>query len=192
MRRGSFLARDMIDIPTLLTPRLRLRAHRLDEFEAYAAIWSEPSVVRFIGGAPLSREAAWSRFLRHIGLWHHLSFGLFAIEDRATGTLIGEAGFLDLHREITPSIEGTMEAGWVLSGSMQGKGLAEEAMRAALDWAAAHGSGSRITCMIASGHAASLHVAGKLGFVPFDQTIYNGNAMVLLERPRIAGVDVAL
>ena len=182
----------MVDIPTLLTPRLRLRAHRLDEFEAYAALWSEPSVVRFIGGAPLSREAAWSRFLRLTGLWHHLGFGLFAIEDRATGALVGEAGFHDLRRAITPSIEGTMEAGWVLSGSMQGKGLAEEAMRAALDWAAAHGSGSRITCMIASGHAASLHVAGKLGFVPFDQTIYNGNAMVLLERPRITGVDAAL
>ena len=182
----------MIDIPTLLTPRLRLRAHRLDEFETYAAIWSEPSVVRFIGGVPLSREATWSRFLRVSGLWHHLGFGLFAVEDRATGALIGEAGFHDLRRAIIPSIEGTMEAGWVLSGTMQGKGLAEEAMRAALDWAAAHRPGSRITCMIDPGHAASLHVAGKLGFVPFDHSVYNGKAVVLLERPQAAGVDVAL
>jgi RimJ/RimL family protein N-acetyltransferase len=179
----------MVDVPTLLTPRLRLRAHRLDEFETYAAMWSEPSVVRFIGGVPLSREAAWSRFLRQIGLWHHLGFGLFAIEDRATGSFIGEAGFLDLRRALTPSIEGTMEAGWVLSGTMQGKGLAEEAMRAALDWAAAYGPKTRITCMIDPEHAASLHVAAKLGFVPFDRSVYNGKAMVLLEQSRIADAN---
>lgn len=181
----------MVDIPTLLTPRLRLRAHRLDEFEAYAAMWSEPSVVRFIGGAPLSREAAWSRFLRVPGLWHHLGFGLFAVEDRATGALIGEAGFHDLRRAITPPIEGTMEAGWVLCGSMQGKGLAEEAMRAALDWAATHRPESRITCMIDPGHAASLHVAGKLGFRLFDRSIYNGKAVMLLERQHAPGADSA-
>ncbi|WP_029355487.1 GNAT family N-acetyltransferase [Bosea sp. 117] len=172
-------------IPTLETPRLRLRPYRLDEFDAYAAMWAEPSVVRFIGGMPLSREAAWVRFLRQVGLWHHLGFGLFAIEDRASGAFLGEAGFHDLKRTLAPSIEGTMEAGWALTGSAQGKGLAEEAMRAALDWAALHGSGSRITCMIQPNHAASLHVARKLGFAVFAEGLYNGKPMVLLERPRV-------
>ena len=46
-------------IPTLETPRLRLRAYRREDFDAYAALWAEPAVVRFIGGTPLSREAAW-------------------------------------------------------------------------------------------------------------------------------------
>ncbi|GAB4065802.1 GNAT family N-acetyltransferase [Ancylobacter sonchi] len=172
-------------IPTLLTPRLRLRAYRLDEFDAYAAMWSEPSVVRFIGGMPLAREAAWSRFLRQIGLWHHLGFGFFAVEDRATGAFIGEAGFHDLKRAITPSLEGTMEAGWALVGAAQGKGLAQEAMTAALDWAARHGSGDRITCMIHPDHAASLHVAGKLGFTVCGHGVYQGHPMTLLERPRV-------
>lgn len=174
----------MVSIPTLETPRLRLRPYRLEDFEAYAALWAEPAVVRFIGGTPLSREAAWIRFLRQIGLWHHLSFGFFALEDRESGALVGEAGFHDMRRALTPSIEGTMEAGWALTGPMQGRGLAEEAMRAALAWAARHGVGDRITCIIQEDHAASLHVAGKLGFVEFARSPYLGSRVVLLERAR--------
>ena len=177
----------MVAIPTLETPRLRLRAYRMQDFEAYASLWAEPAVVRFITGSPLSREAAWIRFLRQIGLWHYLGFGFFALEDRASGTLIGEAGFHDMRRALAPSIEGTMEAGWALAGAAQGRGLAEEAMRAALAWAATHGIGERITCIISPDHAASLHVADKLGFAEFARTSYSGQPIVLLERLRKAG-----
>lgn len=171
-------------IPILETSRLRLRAFRLDDFDSYAAMWADPAVVRFIGGSPLSREAAWTRFLRQVGLWHHLGFGFFAVEDRATGRFVGQAGFQDLRRAVTPTIEGTMEAGWCLVGAMQGRGLAEDAMRPALAWAGRHGVGPRITCMIDPEHAASLHIAGKLGFVAFAHSVYNGRPVVLLERPR--------
>jgi len=174
----------MVAIPTLETPRLRLRPYRLDDFDAYAALWADPGVVRFIGGKPFSREASWTRFLRQIGLWHHLGFGFFAVEHRQTGAFAGEVGFHDLRRAITPSLEGTMEVGWVVTAAMQGQGLAEEAMRAALGWAGAHGVGTRLTCMIGPGNVASLRLAGKLGFAEFAHTTYNGASVVLLERPR--------
>jgi len=177
----------IIDIPTLDTPRLRLRPYRLEDFDAYAAMWAEPAVVRFIGGAPVSREAAWTRFLRQIGLWHHLGFGFFAIEHRATGAFAGEAGFHDLRRAVTPSLEGTMEAGWALSAAMQGQGLAEEAMRAAIGWAGIHGTAARLTCMIDPGNGGSLRVAEKLGFAEFARATYNGTPLILLERPRLGG-----
>lgn len=77
-----------------------------------------------------------------------------------------------------------MEAGWALGSAGRGRGLAEEAMRAALGWAAQHGVGERLTCMIHPDHAASLHVAGKLGFAPFARTTYHGGPVVLLQRPR--------
>ncbi|MBS7540229.1 GNAT family N-acetyltransferase [Ancylobacter lacus] len=171
-------------IPTLTTPRLTLRPHRLDDFDAYAAMWAEPAVVRFIGGTPFTREAAWIRFLRHAGLWQHLGFGFLAIADRETGAFIGECGFHDLKRAIVPSIEGTMEAGWALVTTAQGKGLAEEAMRAALGWADEHGTGERITCLIEPDHAASIRVAEKLGFSRYTDGLYNGRSVVLLARPR--------
>ena len=174
----------MVDIPKLETPRLRLRARRLDDFDAFAEIWASPSVVRFVGGVPLSREAAWGRFLRQVGHWQLLGFGYFAVEDRATGRFIGEVGFQDMRRDIVPSIEGLMEAGWILAEEAQGRGLADEAMRAALLWADAHGTGDRIACIIHPDHAGSLRVAEKLGFVAMGEGRYNGGPMVMLERPR--------
>jgi RimJ/RimL family protein N-acetyltransferase len=175
----------MPTIPTLETSRLRLRAYTAADFDAYADMWADPLVTRFIGGVPMSREASWARFLRQIGVWHSLGFGFFAIEDRATGAFIGECGFHDLRRSLEPSIEGTMEAGWGLVSAMHGQGLAEEAMQAAIAWACDHGTGPRLTCLIDVDHAASLHVAGKLGFREFARTTYNGKPVRLLERSRI-------
>lgn len=166
----------------LETARLRLRAHRLDDFDAYAAMWADPAVVRHIGGMPFSREQSWSRFLRHVGMWHHLGFGFLALEDRATGAFAGEVGFHDLRRDMVPSIEGTLEAGWALTAPMQGKGLAEEAMRAALGWAESSAAPSGFTCIINPENAASLRVAEKLGFHRFAETTYNGAKIFVFER----------
>ena len=175
----------MTGVPTLETPRLRLRLYRIEDFEPFAAMWAEPAVVRFIGGAPLSRELAWGRFLRQIGTWHYLGFGFLAIEDRESGSFLGEVGFQDLHRTLSPSVEGTMEAGWVLVSAAQGRGLAEEAMRAALAWADGRFPNLRQTCIIRPDHRASLHVAAKLGFVAFATAQYLGAPMTLMERSRV-------
>lgn len=172
------------DSVTLETPRLRLRPHRLDDFEAYAAMWAEPQVVRFIGGRPMPREAAWIRFLRQVGLWRFLGFGFFALEDRESGAFVGEVGFHDLRRTIVPSNEGTMEAGWALVPAMHGRGLAEEAMRAAIAWADHVHPAPRMTCIIQVGHAASLRVAAKLDFAPYAETTYHGDLVTMLERSR--------
>jgi RimJ/RimL family protein N-acetyltransferase len=126
--------------------------------------------------------------LRQIGLWHYLGFGFFAIEEKATGTFVGECGFHDLRRDVTPSLEGTMETGWGLTAAFQGKGLAEEAVRAAIGWADQYQKHWRLTCMIAPEHGASLHVASKLGFSEFARTTYHDEAVVLLERPRSVGI----
>ena len=170
--------------PTLETARLRLRRYRHEDFDAYAAMWADPAVVRFINGVPFTREQCWQRFLRHAGHWQFMDFGTFRLEDKATGAFVGECGFHDLKRQVVPSLEGTMESGWALTAAYQGKGLAEEAMRAAIDWAHGNGVGPRLTCMIDTGNGASLRVAAKLGFTEFARTDYLGKPVILLERPR--------
>ncbi|TBW39269.1 N-acetyltransferase [Siculibacillus lacustris] len=172
----------MIDIPTLETPRLRLRPYRLDDFTDYARMWADPAVVRFIGGTPLSREAAWIRFLRQIGVWYHFGFGFFVVEDRTDGTFFGECGFHELRRAIVPSLEGTIECGWGLAAIAQGRGLAREAMEAALVWCDAHHPGRRQTCMISTGNTPSIAVATKLGFREFARSDHHGDPVILMER----------
>jgi RimJ/RimL family protein N-acetyltransferase len=135
-------------IPTLETERLVLRPHRLEDFETYVEMWADPDVVRFITGKPMDRETTWARFLRHAGSWHHLGFGFFAIEEKETGLFVGEAGFLEGRRNVEPSIEGTLEAGWGLMPTGQGWGYATEAMTAAIAWAEGAFPGQRMTCMI--------------------------------------------
>ncbi len=175
------------DLPALETPRLHLRALRLDDFDAFASMWTEPAVVRFVGGEPLTRDASWARFLRQMGMWHYLGFGTFAVDDKASGALAGIAGFHDLKRTIVPSLEGSMEAGWVLASAFHGKGMAEEAMRAVLAWADRTHAGKRITCIIRPGHLASLRVAAKLQFSEVARTDYDDAPIVVLERRVIAG-----
>ena len=174
----------MVEIPTLETDRLRLRAYTLADFHDYARMWSDPAVFRYVGGVPFTREQSWTRFLRQVGLWHYMGFGFWALEHKATGAFAGECGFHEMRRAITPSIEGDMEAGWGLSPSMQGQGLAEEAMRAAIGWAERHGTGSRLTAIIDLGNAASRRVAAKLGFTERGPAVYNDKPLTIFQRPR--------
>ena len=169
-------------IPTLVTERLILRPHRLDDFEACATLWADPAVVRFIGGVPFTREQSWSRLLRYKGSWHFLGFGFWAIEERQSGDFIGEAGFLEARRAMTPSIEGTLETGWVLSPSAHGKGYATEGLTAMIGWGETRFPLQKMTCIIATENSASLQVAAKLGFKEVTKTTYLGSAIALLER----------
>ncbi len=171
-----------MEMPTLETDRLRLRAHRLEDFDVYAAMWGDPEVVRYFGGVPLTCEQSWLRFVRHAGLWHHLGFGFFALEDKATGAFVGEAGLHELRRDIDPPVEGTHEAGWGLVSSAHGKGFSEEAMRAILRWAEKSLAPSRVTCIVDPENAPSLRVAAKLGFSEVCRTTYKGAGVIIFER----------
>jgi RimJ/RimL family protein N-acetyltransferase len=108
------------------------------------------------------------------------------VVERATGALIGEVGCQDRFRDINPPLEGTLEAVWTLTTAAHGKGYATEAMHGFLGHVDRHHAGRRVTCLIPTGHAASLRVAAKLGFTPFAQTIYKGAPVTLLERHRRA------
>lgn len=168
--------------PIIETPRLTIRAHALADFDAYCALWSDQDVVRFITGTPFSREACWSRFLRHPGHWQHMGFGFLAIEDRETRAFIGEAGFHDMRREMTPSIEGTLEAGWALMPAAQGRGYGFEAMQALVGWADARFPGRRMTCIIDPDNHPSQRVAARIGFCEVIRTSYHGSPTILFER----------
>jgi RimJ/RimL family protein N-acetyltransferase len=169
-------------IPTLETERLILRPHRSEDFDTYVQMWADPDVVRFIGGKPFDRESSWGRFVKHAGVWHHMGFGFFAIEEKETGLFIGEAGFHEVRRAIEPNIEGTLEAGWALMPTGQGWGYATEAMTAALAWAETAFPGRRMTCLIDPDNLASIRVATRLGFTELARSLYHETPVVIFER----------
>ncbi len=164
----------MSAVPVLETPRLRLRGHRPDDLDAYAAMWADASVVRHIGGVPLTREQSWVRILQYRGLWATLGFGFWVVEDRESGLLLGEAGMQDMRREMDPGLGGALECGWGLVPAAQGRGLAEEAMRAVLGWAGRERKGEPLACIIAPANAPSQRLAAKLGFALSARATYRG------------------
>lgn len=172
--------------PILETERVILRPHRLDDFDTYCAMGTDPAVFRFIGGQARTREESWQRFLRHVGLWSFLGFGFWAIEDKASGRFIGEAGFHDLKRAIEPSIEGLPEAGWSLVSAMHGKGLASEAVQRLLVWCDRDLDRPRTVCIVDPENAASLNVARKCGYREYARTTYHNAPIILLERASAA------
>jgi RimJ/RimL family protein N-acetyltransferase len=172
----------MSDIPTIETDRLILRPHRLDDFGALSTLWADEEVVRHIGGTPSTREQSWARLLRYAGLWHHLGFGFLAIEEKDSGRFVGEAGFHEVLRDMTPSIEGTLETGWAFLPSVHGRGYATEALQALVAWADARFPDRSMTCIISPDNSPSLRLAHKIGFRQMAITTYSGKPVVLLER----------
>jgi RimJ/RimL family protein N-acetyltransferase len=181
------LSSSHVIVPVLETERLRLRGHRPDDFADDCAMWSAPEVVRHIGGQPSSPEVVWSRMIRYAGLWAWLGFGYWVLEDRATGRFVGEAGFADFRREMTPSIEGLPEIGWALAPWAHGRGLATEAVRAIVDWGDEHFGERPTVCIIDPDNRASIRIAEKCGYREREPASYRGETVLLLQRGQAPG-----
>lgn len=143
-------------------------------------LWGHPEVTRYIGGRPSTPEDTWSRILRYAGHWQMLSFGYFAVVERARGQLIGEVGLADFRRDIDPKLDAP-EAGWVFHPNWHGKGLAREAVSALLDWADGRGM-ARTVCLISPENKASLTLARRIGFREVGRVSYHGSPAILSQR----------
>lgn len=166
--------------PVLTTDRLILRAHTAEDLPACCTLWADPGVTRFIGGRPSTPEEVWRRIIGYAGIWQLKGYGFFLATDRQTGDIVGEFGIADFHRDITPPLGDTPEAGWAMLPQYQGRGLAHEALSAVLAWADEHTT--RTVCMIAPDNAPSLKLAAKLGYTEYAQTTYKDHPIILLAR----------
>ena len=146
-------------------------------------MWGNEEVVRHIGGTPFTREEVWSRILRGRGLWPMLGYGYWAAYEKASGRFAGDIGFADFHRALEPSIEGIPEMGWVLGPWCHGRGFAQEAVNAALAWAEATLDAPVYACIIDPGNAASIRLAGRVGFKESVRTTYKDRPTIVFHRP---------
>ena len=169
-------------VPAIETPRLRLRAHRADDHAACLAIWSDPEVVRHIGGRPFTAEEVWKRLLQYLGMWGLLGYGYWAVEERDSGRYIGDIGFADLRREIQPSLQGMLECGWVLSPQAHGHGYASEAVAAISAWGQKHFADRRMVCIISPENQASIRVAEKAGYRLWQPATYHDSPTLVFAR----------
>lgn len=141
----------------LETDRLTLRMFRESDLDAYAAMCADPEVMEFLGPGPMNRSEAWRNMAMVLGHWALRGFGMWAVEERASGELIGRVGCW------RPEGWPGMEIGWTLRRASWGFGFATEAARAALDVALGELGQSHVISMIDRDNAASARVARRLG-----------------------------
>jgi RimJ/RimL family protein N-acetyltransferase len=168
--------------PTLTTARLTLRAHQVADFPDCLALWTDPTVTRYIGGRPSTQEEVWGRLLRYAGHWALLGFGYWAVCEQESGRFVGELGFADYHRDLTPALDGAPEIGWALAPAVHGQGFATEAVCAVLAWGDTHFGAARTVCLIDPDNQPSLRVAAKCGYREYARTTYKGDPTILFER----------
>ncbi len=143
---------------TLETERLVLRMLRQSDLDAYAEMCGDPEVLRFIGnGAPMSRADAWRSLAMMLGHWQLRGYGLWAVEEKASGVLVGRVGFWE------PEGWPAFEVGWTLRRHWWGRGFATEAAGAALAHAFRRMGRSHVISLIRAGNLASVRVAERLG-----------------------------
>ncbi len=143
-------------VPVLTTPRLTLRAFTLRDFEPFAALHASPHAA-LMWGFP-TRDVAWGRFLELAGAWVVRAAGMWTLADRWSDAFLGHAGYMQWYDADEPNLT------CALVENAQGRGLAEEGMRAARDWGHAHGLSRPITKIDARNTRAA-RLAERLGAV---------------------------
>jgi RimJ/RimL family protein N-acetyltransferase len=157
-----WLSRNMatFEIPTVVTDRLRLRAFRASDLDAYASMQANPEVMRYlIMGRTSTRVEVWRMMLTSVGSWALRGYGMWACEKIDGDVFIGNVGIF--HPLDWPE----PEIAYSLDQPFWHQGFATEAVRAARDWLFAYFPLSRAASFIRPDNHPSKRVVQRLDAV---------------------------
>ncbi|MEL6337100.1 MAG: GNAT family N-acetyltransferase [Pseudomonadota bacterium] len=150
-------------LPALETPRLRLRVPVMADLPLWTRIFASEEATQF--GGPFDAEEAWANFSTYVAGWLLHGHGLWSVERRSDGALIG---FVHLGLEWG---DAEPELGWMFAPEARGQGYAAEAASAARDFGFDL-LDTFVSC-IDQTNAPSARLAARLGAVP-DASPYAG------------------
>jgi RimJ/RimL family protein N-acetyltransferase len=142
----------------LATARLDLRMFSEEDLDDYADMCGDEEVMRFIGvGGPVGADVAWRQMALFLGEWSLHGYGMWAVEERASGRLVGRVGFLN------PPGWPACELGWLLARDAWGHGFAFEAAEAARAYGRANLGIGELISLIRPDNLRSIALAQRLG-----------------------------
>ena len=162
-----------VDIPTLETARLTLRAPAQRDHDALAAFFASDAT-QYVGGKKTESQS-WRYLCEIIGHWSMRGFGRWMVTQKGDDTAIGLVG---LHY---PHGWPDQEVGWYI-WSGNGKGYASEAGRAARRYAYDTLGWTTAISMIDMGNDASVRVAEAMGATRATDFDYPGHGPVMIYR----------
>jgi RimJ/RimL family protein N-acetyltransferase len=148
------------EVPTITTARLRLRAFRASDLDAYSAMQANPEVMRYmVMGRTAMPAEVWRTMLMSLGSWALRGYGMWACEKIEGDVFIGSAGIFE------PLDWPEPEIAYSLDRPFWGQGYATEAAGAARDWLFEHFQLTRAASFIRLDNVASKRVVERLGAV---------------------------
>jgi RimJ/RimL family protein N-acetyltransferase len=169
--------------PGIETERLILRQWRAADIAANMAMLGDPLSARFItpDRKPVTEPmAGWRSAAIMAGHWALHGFGMFVVEEKASGKFVGRVG------PFYPPVWPGFEVGWGTAAEFRGKGYAVEAARASIDWSFATFELDEIVHCIDPENSASQAVARRLGAKQEGETMLLGHAVDLWVTRRAA------
>lgn len=146
------------------------------DLDCLTEIWTDPEVARLLVTQPRDRAEVAEKLAELIELAR--GFGMWGVELRATGQLIGRCGFYPWAPD---GGEPEPELAYLLARAHWGKGLASEAARAALDALFRSGDPARVVALVRPEHVVSRRVLEKLGMREAERHTLRGVAVLLYE-----------
>jgi RimJ/RimL family protein N-acetyltransferase len=167
-------------IPTITTPRLLLRAFTDNDVEPMYHILNQEGVLRYFPPIdPPPRDRVQRMILGLLRHWEERGYGLWAVESRPSGALLGRCGLQHL-----PETEG-VEVDFILGRPFWGQGFATEAGRASIRYGFERLGVESIVGIVHLDNRASQRVLEKLGMELVEQKEYFGMECYryVVERP---------
>lgn len=118
---------DFGKIATVETERLILRPFQIQDLLELYPIYSNPSVMAYIGKGPRNLWECFQELIGFINHWQKHGFGPMAVVEKSTGKVIGRSG-LYYRQDRSPF----PQLGYVLDLPSQGQGLGTEVAKASL------------------------------------------------------------
>jgi RimJ/RimL family protein N-acetyltransferase len=172
-----------MNIPTLDTSRLMLRAFSEDDAEPLHRILGEEGVLRYFPSPdPPSLDRVRKFIARQLAHWEEHGFGWWAVVPHGQKELIGWNGL-----QFLPET-GEVEVGYLLSKPFWGRGLAVEGARPSLQFGFETLGLERIIALVHPENRASIRVIEKLEMSLVDRAEYFGIQVLryALDRPAFA------
>jgi RimJ/RimL family protein N-acetyltransferase len=154
------------EAPVLVTERLELWRPRIADRPLLETMMEPAAVRQYLGAMEPSTPDVFTRLLRNAGSWSLYGYGTFMVRERGGEAIIGNCGVFHSWRGLGEDFDDKPEAGWILAESHFGKGIAREAMTAALSWFDHEHGPREVVCMIEPANGPSIALAERLGFKP--------------------------
>jgi RimJ/RimL family protein N-acetyltransferase len=170
----------LVEIPALTTTRLILRGFSEADIDPMQRIMAGKNVLRYFPRCdPPDGERVAKMIARIIRHWEEHGYGLWAVQSRASGELMGRCGL-----QLIPET-GEVEIDFLLGRPFWGQGFASEAGRASLNYGFEELALDQIVGIVHPENIASQRVLEKLGMRCREKANYFGMDVFRYNRARL-------